>query len=84
MAARRNVGSIRPLIQAAICSAGMLGGLAAGAWIVFGTGLLDQWEVVWITPLGSIVVMVVSIAILSALGWLGMTVGLALTRKVVP
>jgi hypothetical protein len=80
----RNSDSFRPFIQAAMSGAGLLSGISVGAWTVFGTGLLDQWEEVWITPLGSIVVIVVSIAVLSALGWLGITVGLALTRKVAP
>ena len=76
--------SVRSFIQAAISGAGLLGGLAIGAWSVFGTGLLDRWGDVTFTPLGSIVVIVLSIAIVSALGWLGMTAGLAVTRKVTP
>jgi hypothetical protein len=31
---------LQPLLQAAICGAGLLGGLALGVLVAFGTGLL--------------------------------------------
>ena len=76
--ARRSISStfglLRPLIQAAICGAGLLGGIAVGAWIV-STGLFSKWGQVLSTPLDSmtkndLVVVIESIAIVFGLGWL--------------
>ena len=80
---RRNVGSLRPFIQAAISGAGLLSGIAVGTWIVFGSGVLE-WGHRSGTPLGSMIVITVSIAIVLGLAWVGLTVGIVLTRKVAP
>jgi hypothetical protein len=82
--ARRNIGSLRPVIQAAISGAGLLGGVAVGAWIVFGTGLLDWAQKVLDIPLESIILPAALMAIVFGLGWLGLTVGLATARKIAP
>jgi len=83
LSSRTNVGLLRPFIQAAISGAGLLGGIAAGAWIVFGSGLLE-WGHRSNAPLGSMIVITLSIVIVLGLAWVGLTVGLVLTRKVAP
>jgi len=80
-------GLLRPLIQAVICGAGLLGGIAVGAWIIFSTGLLSKWGQALSTPLDSmtkndLLIVIGSIAIVFGLGWLGARIGLALAAKI--
>jgi len=92
MARRRRTstfGLLRPLIQAATCAAGLLGGIAIGAWIVFSTGLLSKWGQVLSAPLDSMTkndlfIVIGSIAIVFGLGWLGARIGLTLAAKMQP
>jgi hypothetical protein len=73
--------SLRPFIQAAICGGGLLGGLAVGAVIVFGTGFIQLGELLG-TPRDFVIIIVVSIAVVFGLAWLGVTIGLALARRI--
>jgi len=75
------MGLLRPFIQASICGAGLLSGLAVGALIVFSTGLIEWGEVLG-TPVDFVIIIVISIAIVFGLAWLGATIGLALARKI--
>ncbi len=80
---RKNVRSLRPLILTVICGAGLLSGIAIGALVVLGTGVL-QWAPVLGTALDSIIAPAVSIAIVSSFGWLGAKIGLAIIARMQP
>jgi hypothetical protein len=78
-----------PLIQIVICGAGLLGGIAGGALIVFGTGLLIKFGEALSLPLGSVtagdlLVIVGSIAIVAVFGWLGARIGIFIAAKIQP
>lgn len=77
---RRNVGSLRPLINAVICGAGLLSGIAAGASVVLSTGIL-QWAPALGTAFDSLIPAAVAIAIVSVLSWFGAKIGLTIVGR---
>ena len=74
---------LRSFVQAAICAAGLLGGLTVGTSIVFGTGLIHFGELLG-TPTDFVVIIVISVSIVLGLAWLGVSAGLAVARKIAP
>jgi len=78
---RKNSASFLAFVQAAICATGLLGGLAVGAWILFATDFMRSEKLFGIPP-DSIVLTVLSVALIFALAWFGVRIGLALARKV--
>jgi len=80
---------LQPLLQAAICGAGLLGGIAVGVWVAFSTGLLGKSGQALSAPLDSmtkfdLLIVIGSIAIIFGFGWLGARIGLALAAKMRP
>lgn len=80
---------LQPLLQAAICGAGLFGGITVGVLVVFGTGLLRKSGQVLSAPLDAmtkidLLIIIGSIAIIFAFGWLGARIGLALAAKIRP
>jgi hypothetical protein len=63
---QREVAPLRPLIQAAISGAGLLGGLTVGTWIVFIMGFIHSGQVLG-TPIAFMIVIVASIVIVFGL-----------------
>lgn len=77
---------LQPLLQAAICAAGLLAGITVGALVVYGTGLLSKSGQVLTAPLDSmtmidLLIVTGSIAIIFAFSWIGARIGLALAAK---
>ena len=77
---------LRPVLYVGLLVSGPLVGLIMGAVIVYATGLWNAFGIVMSTPFDSMTtkdffVVIGSVLIVFACGWLGARVGLALSAK---
>jgi len=77
---------LRPVIPASLCVFGLLGGLITGAGIIYVTGLWKEFGLAMKTPFDSMTnqdmfVVIGSILLVFASGWLGARIGIAMASK---
>ena len=77
---------IRPVIPASLCVFGLLGGLITGAAVIYATGLWREFGLAMKTPFESMsnkdmFVVIGSVLLVFASGWLGARIGIALAAK---
>lgn len=80
---------LRTVTQSVLCGAGLLGGLTIGAVIIYVSGLWNELDRVLGTPLQSLtirdlIMAIAPFAIVFGCGWLGTRCGMALAAKVEP
>jgi hypothetical protein len=84
---RASLGDVlSPVFQALLCSAGLLGGLALGVFVIFISGLWNQLERVLGMPLNSasmseLIMAAAAFAVVIGCGWLGTRYGMILAAR---
>ena len=89
MARRKRVsfGDVfKPVLQALLCGAGLLAGLAIGGFVIFITGLWNQLDRVLGMPLNSasaseLIMAAAAFAVVTVCGWLGTRYGMVLAAR---
>jgi hypothetical protein len=89
MARRKRVSSgdvFKPVLQALLCGAGLLAGLAIGAFVIFISGLWNQLVRVLGMPLNSasaseLIMAAASFAVVTGCGWIGTRYGMVLAAR---
>jgi O-antigen ligase len=87
--ARRRVSSsdvFNPVIQALLCGAGLLGGLALGVFVILISGLWNQLDRVLGRPLNSasmseLIMAGAAFVVVIGCGWLGTRYGMVLAAR---
>jgi O-antigen ligase len=87
--ARRRVSSsdvFNPVIQALLCGAGLLGGLALGVFVILISGLWNQLDRVLDRPLNSasmseLIMAGAAFVVVIGCGWLGTRYGMVLAAR---
>jgi hypothetical protein len=89
MARRKRVSFgdlFKPVLQAVLCGAGLLGGLALGGLVIFMSGLWNQLDRVLGMPLNSasiteLIMAGAAFAVVIGCGWLGTRYGMILAAR---